>query len=176
MGQVGQGPRRRKRPERQYNDRKPQLRPCAGRSEAIRRPVRSGRSARPLRIESLARKRRVQRCSARMVAFRRHTLPPLDDCLSAARLSILHLKNSVLHRGLWHHGISRRPDSDGVKPKRQKFKRRPIDFLHIDIAEARSEEGKRCLLLAIDRTIEEALVKRHHDDSHDPAQPSWRLS
>lgn len=87
-----------------------------------------------------------------VVAFRRHTLLPLDDCLCALQPSIPHLTRSFLHRCLRRHGISRLPDMDGDKPKRQKFKRSPIGCFHIDIAEVRTEEGKLCLFAAIDRT------------------------
>ncbi len=72
---------------------------------------------------------------ATVVAFRRHTLLPLDDCLYALQPSIPHLTRSALHRCLQRHGISRLPDVDGDKPKRQKFKRYPVGYFHIDIAE-----------------------------------------
>ena len=89
---------------------------------------------------------------AMIVAFRRHTLLPLDDCLYALQPSIPHLTRSSLHRCLQRHGISRLPDVEGDKPKRQKFKHYPIGFFHIDIAEVRTEEGKLYLFVAIDRT------------------------
>ncbi|UWQ74045.1 IS481 family transposase [Leisingera sp. M658] len=89
---------------------------------------------------------------AMIVAFRRHTLLPLDDCLYALQPSIPHLTRSSLHRCLQRHGISRLPDMDGDKPKRQKFKRYPIGYFHIDIAELRTAEGKLFLFVAIDRT------------------------
>lgn len=38
---------------------------------------------------------------------------------------------------------------DGDKPKRQKFKRYPIGYFHIDIAELRTNEGKLYLFVAI---------------------------
>ena len=57
-----------------------------------------------------------------IVAFRRHTLLPLDDCLYALQPTILHLTRSSLHRCLQRHGISRLLDMDGDKPKRQRFK------------------------------------------------------
>ena len=60
---------------------------------------------------------------AMIVAFRRHTLLPMDDCLYALQPSIPHLSRSALHRCLQRHGISRLPDVEGDKPKRQKFKR-----------------------------------------------------
>ena len=65
---------------------------------------------------------------AMVVAFRRHTLLPLDDCLYALQPTIPHLTRSALHRCLQRHGISRLPDIDGDKPKRQSFKRYPIGF------------------------------------------------
>ncbi len=55
---------------------------------------------------------------AMAVAFRRHTLLPLDDCLYALLPSIPHLTRSALHRCLQRHGISRLPDIEGDKPKR----------------------------------------------------------
>ena len=69
-----------------------------------------------------------------VVAFRRHTLLPLDDCLYALQPTIPHLMRSSLHRCLQRHGISRLPEMDGDKPKKQRFKRYPIGFFHIDIA------------------------------------------
>lgn len=52
---------------------------------------------------------------AMIVAFRRHTLLPLDDCLYALQPSIPHLTRSALHRCLQRHGISRLPDIEGDK-------------------------------------------------------------
>lgn len=62
-----------------------------------------------------------------VVAFRRHTLLPLDDCLYALQPTIPHLTRSSLHRGLQRHGISRLPEVEGEKPKK-KFKRYPIGY------------------------------------------------
>ena len=96
-----------------------------------------------------------------VVAFRRHTLLPLDDCLYALQPPIPHLTRSSLHRCFQRHGISRLPDTDGDKPRRSKFKRYPIGFFHIDIAEVRTEEGRLYLLVAIDRTSKFAFVELH---------------
>lgn len=57
-----------------------------------------------------------------IVAFRRHTLLPLDDCLYALQPTIPHLTRSSLHRCLQRHGISRLPNVDGNKPAKKKFK------------------------------------------------------
>ena len=48
-----------------------------------------------------------------IVAFRRHTLLPLDDCRSALQATIPHLTRSSLHRCLQRHGISRLPQGSG---------------------------------------------------------------
>ena len=51
-----------------------------------------------------------------IVAFRRHTLLPLDNCLSALQPTIPHLTRSSLHRCLQRHRISRLPDIEKDKP------------------------------------------------------------
>jgi transposase InsO family protein len=96
-----------------------------------------------------------------LVAFRRHTLLPLDDCLYALQATIPHLTRSSLHRCLKRHGLSRLPNTDGDKPRRAKFKRYPIGYFHIDLAEVRTEQGKLYLLVAIDRTSKFAFVELH---------------
>jgi transposase InsO family protein len=93
-----------------------------------------------------------------IVAFRRHTLLPLDDCLYALQATIPHLTRAALHRCLQRHGISRLPDVDGDKPTRKQFKAYPIGFFHIDIAEVQTADGKLYLFVAIDRTSKFAFV------------------
>ncbi len=87
-----------------------------------------------------------------IVAFRRHTLLPLDDCLYALQAIIPALIRSALHRCLQRHGISRLLDTEGDKPTRKRFKPYPIGYFHIDIAEVQTVEGKLYLFVAIDRT------------------------
>lgn len=94
-----------------------------------------------------------------IVAFRRHTLLPLDDCLYALQPTLPHLTRSSLHRCLQRHGISRLPDVEGDKPAKKKFKTYPIGFFHIDIAEVRTAEGKLQLFVAIDRTSKFAFAQ-----------------
>jgi transposase InsO family protein len=93
-----------------------------------------------------------------IVAFRRHTLLPLDDCLYALQPSIPHLTRSSLHRCLQRHDISRLPEVEGNKPKK-KFKRYPIGYVHVDIAQMRTAEGKLYMFVAIDRTSKFAFVR-----------------
>lgn len=96
-----------------------------------------------------------------VVAFRRHTLLPLDDCLYALQATIPHLTRSSLHRCLQRHGISRLPDVAGDKPSKQKFKRYPIGYFHLDIAEVHTAEGRLYLFVAIDRTSKFAFTELH---------------
>ena len=96
-----------------------------------------------------------------IVAFRRHTLLPLDDCLYAMQPTNLHLTRSSLHRCLQRHGISRLPEVGGDKPLRAKFKQYPIGYFHIDIAEEHTEEGRLYLVVTIDRTSTFAFGELH---------------
>src|ERR1700686_5219243 len=96
-----------------------------------------------------------------IVAFRRHTLLPLDDCLYALQATIPSLTRSSLHQCLQRHGISRLPEVEGDRPQKRKFKTYPIGYFHIDLAEVRTEEGKLYLFVAIDRTSKFAFVELH---------------
>jgi hypothetical protein len=96
-----------------------------------------------------------------IIAFRRHTLLPLDDCLYALQPTIPNPTRSSLHRCLQRHGISRLPQVEGDTPDKRKFKAYPIGYFHIDIAEVRTEEGKLYLFVAIDRTSKFAFVELH---------------
>lgn len=96
---------------------------------------------------------------AACVAFRKHTLLPLDDCLYALQSSIPHLTRSSLHRLFQRHEISRLPEVEGDKPAKKKFKKYPIGYFHIDIATVRTEAGKLSLFVAIDRTSKFAYAE-----------------
>ena len=94
-----------------------------------------------------------------IVAFRRHTLLPLDDCLYGLQPTIPHLTRSALHRCLQRHGISRLPEVEGDKPAKKRFASYPIGYFHLDIAEVRTAEGKLHLFVAVDRTSKLAFAK-----------------
>jgi hypothetical protein len=94
-----------------------------------------------------------------IVAFRRHTLLPLDDCLYTLQPTIPYLTRSSLHRCLQRHGISRLPEVEGDKPDKKKFKAYPIGYFHIDIAEVQTAEGKLYLYVGIDRTSKFTFVQ-----------------
>jgi transposase-like protein len=94
------------------------------------------------------------------IAFRKHTLLPLDDCLYALQSSIPHLSRSSLHRLFQRHEISRLPELDEKKQReKKKFKSYPIGYFHVDITEVRTEEGKLYLFVAIDRTSKFVYVE-----------------
>ncbi len=92
------------------------------------------------------------------VAFRKHTLLPLDDCLYALQASIPHLTRSGLHRLFQRHNISQLPSVEGDKPKKR-FKNYPIGYFHIDIAQLRTEDGKLYMFVAIDRVTKFAFAR-----------------
>jgi transposase InsO family protein len=96
---------------------------------------------------------------AMAVAFRKHTLLPLDDCLYALQATIPHLTRSALHRCFQRHGISRLPEIEGDKAEKKAFRRYPLGYFHIDIAEVRTEEGKLYLFVAVDRTSKYAFAR-----------------
>ena len=93
------------------------------------------------------------------IALRKQGHLSLDDLMGQLLETAPRRSRSALHRCLQRHGISRLPDVDGDKPKRQRFKRYPIGFFHIDIAEVQTAEGKLYLFVAIDRTSKFAFVR-----------------
>ena len=54
-----------------------------------------------------------------IVAFRRHTLLPLDACLYALQATVPHLTRSSLHRLFQRHAVSRLPNTGGTQPRRK---------------------------------------------------------
>ena len=70
-----------------------------------------------------------------------------------------HLTRSALHRRLRRHGVSRLPEVEGDKPQRRRFKRYPVGFFHIDIAEVQTTGGRLCLFVGIDRTSKFAVAQ-----------------
>ena len=97
---------------------------------------------------------------ALIVAFRRHTLLPLDDCLSARQATVPHLTRSSLHRLFERHAVSRLPTAEGTRP-RQQFKAYPLGYFHVDFAEVWTEAGKLYLFVAIDRVSKYAVAELH---------------
>jgi hypothetical protein len=95
-----------------------------------------------------------------IVAFRRHTLLPVDDCLYALQATVPHLTRSSLHRLFQRQGVSRLPNAEGTRVRR-KFNNYPIGYIHIDLAEVWTDEGKLYLFIAIDRVSTFAFAELH---------------
>ncbi|MFK4136730.1 DDE-type integrase/transposase/recombinase [Pseudomonas luteola] len=92
-------------------------------------------------------------------AFRQKTLLPLDDCLHALQRFILRL--SSLHRLYQRHGISNLPRSAEPIREKKTFKCYPLGYLHIDITEVHTAEGRAYLFVAIDRTSRFVYAELH---------------
>lgn len=115
-----------------------------------------------------------------VVAFRRQTLLPLDNCLYALQPAIPYLTRSSLHRSLQRHGISRLPEIEGEASPKRKFRSHLIGFFHIDLAEVRTAAGRLYLLVAIDRTSKFAFVELHREAKQRNAcdlrrRPAWAV-
>jgi transposase-like protein len=96
-----------------------------------------------------------------VVEFRRRTLLPLDDVLGCLRETIPILSRSALHRCLQRHGISQLPKSEESETKRGRFAKTTIGYVHIDVCELRSAEGKVHMFLAIDRVSKFTYAELH---------------
>ena len=93
-----------------------------------------------------------------IVAFRRHTLLPLDDCLYALQPTIPHLTRSSLHRCLRRHGLEAAPGRRRglAQAEVQGLSDRLFSYRHRGSS---NREGKLYLLVAIDRTSKFAFVE-----------------
>src|SRR6201995_2976158 len=76
-----------------------------------------------------------------VVAFRKHTLLPLDDCLYALQPTIPHLSRSSLHRCLQRHGISQLPRVEGELTAKRHFNPYRLGYSHINFAEVIAGQG-----------------------------------
>ncbi|MDQ0506236.1 transposase InsO family protein [Xanthobacter agilis] len=94
-----------------------------------------------------------------VVAFRRHTLLPLDDCLYALQATIPHLTRSSLHRCLQRHRISKLPDVAGDKPAEGKFKAARSASSTSTSLKVQTAQGKLYLYVGIDRTSKCAFAQ-----------------
>jgi len=63
-----------------------------------------------------------------IVAFRKLTLLPLDDCLYALQETIPHLTRSALHRCFQRYEINRLPQITEKASKKKRFKSYPIGY------------------------------------------------
>jgi len=87
---------------------------------------------------------------AMIVALRRQTLLPLDDCLTILQDIIPGISRTSLHRCLKQHGISRLPSHCG-KSRGRSTANTPIGHFHVQVTQLNTEEGSLHLFTAIDR-------------------------
>ena len=94
-----------------------------------------------------------------VVAFRRHTLLSLDDCLYALQPTIPHLTRSSLHRCLQRHGIGRLADIEGDKPREEQVQVLSDRLLPHRHRRSADRRRKALPFVAIDRTSKFAFVQ-----------------
>ena len=101
---------------------------------------------------------------ALIIAFRKHTLLSLDDCLYSLQKTIPKLTRSNLYRCFRRHSIQKLPSATPLNKKisPKKFKKYPIGYFHIDITEVRTKEGKQQMYVAVDRTSKFAYAKLYN--------------
>ena len=98
---------------------------------------------------------------ARGVACRRHPLLSRDDGLSALPTTMPRLTRSSWPRGFQRQGLSRLPEVEGDRPAQQPCKTSPRGSCPIEMAEGPTAEGRRSLVVAMDRARTLAGAERH---------------
>lgn len=93
--------------------------------------------------------------------FRRVSKLPLDDVYVALKEHIPELSRSNLHRCLKRNGLNVLPKEEEAVREKKKFKEYPIGFVHIDIIEVRTDQGKAYLFVTIDRATKYVYVELH---------------
>ena len=83
--------------------------------------------------------------------FRRITKLPLDDVFIALKGQIANLSRSNLYRCLKRNNLNVLPKEPKDKKSIEKFKDYDIGFIHVDIAQVHTGEGKAYLFVGIDR-------------------------
>ena len=102
------------------------------------------------------------------VAFRKHTKLSLEDCLYSLKKTIPHLSRSSLYRCYKRHGINRIKEPKKAREKKN-FKVYPPGYVHVDITEMRTEEGKLYLFVGIDRTTKFCFTRLYKNQTADTA-------
>ena len=93
--------------------------------------------------------------------FRRVSKLALDDVYIALKDQIPELSRSNLHRCLKRNGLNVLPKEEKEVQEKKKFKEYPIGFMHVDITEVRTKEGKCYLFVAIDRATKYVYTELH---------------
>jgi transposase-like protein len=93
--------------------------------------------------------------------FRRQTKLSLDDVYISLKDKIPALTRSNLHRCLKRQGLNRLPKDENEKKEKKKFKEYPPGFVHVDITEAHTEQGKLYMFVGIDRATKYVYCELH---------------
>lgn len=101
--------------------------------------------------------------------FRRVTKFSLDDVYICLIDLIPKMTRSNLHRCLQRHGLSRLPKDDSNKPSPKRFKDYDIGYVHIDISELYTEQGKSYMFVAIDRVCKYCYIEIYESMTQDNA-------
>ena len=102
--------------------------------------------------------------------FRRLTKFSLDDVFIVLKDKIPALTRSNLHRCLVRNNLSRLPKEEGKERTKKPFKSYDIGYVHIDISELRTEEGKAYMFVAIERATKYVYAEIYTRMTQDNAQ------
>jgi transposase-like protein len=83
--------------------------------------------------------------------FKRVTKFSLDEIFCALQDKIPTLSRSNIYRCLKRNGLNKNPKEFNEKRTTKEFKNYPIGFMHIDIAQVHTKDGKAYLFVGIDR-------------------------
>ena len=87
--------------------------------------------------------------------------------LYALKPYIANLTRSSLHQCFQRHNVSRLPSAEnhGTNTPKKSFKYYPVGYIHIDITQAYTQQGKIYLFVAIDRTCKYTYVELHDNQT-----------
>src|SRR5665648_237951 len=94
-----------------------------------------------------------------IVAFRMKTRLGLDDCLQAFKKEIPKLKRSALYLVFRRHNVNNLTPLNSKKKEKKLFKQYDPGYVHVDITQVYTEEGKLYLFVGIDRTTKFCFVR-----------------
>ena len=102
------------------------------------------------------------------IAFRKHAKLSIEDCFYAVKKIIPHLSRSSLYRCYKRHGINSMEEPKKVR-KKKNFKVFPPGYVHVDITELRTEEGRLYLFVGVDSTTKFCFARLYKDETADTA-------
>ena len=98
------------------------------------------------------------------IAVRKQNQFSIEDCFYILKPIIPHLSLSSLYRSYKRHGVNRL-ETDSPKKTSKKFKAYNPGYLHVDITQVYTEEGKLYLFVGIDRTTKFCFVRLYKNQT-----------